>query len=985
MDGRSNIANDLFYKVRSRFSGLKLGTESGEITINPEDARFFDFDYQDGEVPIGHVTISLAEPNSMKVYFSSGITESMEDPQKTKWYGFLKELREFAKRRLMAFDTRDISKDNLDRRDFQFLTTVNKPKAATDTILKPVGESVMNESQLYGTNRVSYQKLMDTRLIIKHSKALQDDLQPGARSRNISALFVENQDGERFKYPFIHLAGARAMQRHVANGGLPYDEIGKSIVSMSEQIAQLKSFSNYVVRNDLMNSDTNSIVERSHEALNSMREQVAKLSKQGYYEQYKENFQQYDPVDVPNSVVEEFKEKFTVRSFKEEISSVFPLLYKIMQEQNSVDYDDIVDMTTTESVNDEAVVEEQEDELDQFEQWIMNLGESSPLQSSEEQLMAIEQLNKMIAQAFPAGVDGTNAIQSLKGIIEDPKLYKEIKDAARQNPQEDVRAMIKAWVDENASEIAAQLDFGDMEQAAPETEVEQPAAGEEAGGEVNTDDALAAANAAVTGEQEVVTQSDDNVTRGGKKKLNVQELAEFIQSFYDRNTGTFPKGPEGVCTMVGKKFGEQAEQVARKFVERMAPQQTTDNNPSLQELSRIRELAGVKKNDQALEDHPGFMGRGDLQKLRDALDKNIIVSVAFVKRDGSVRPMAIKKGLSAYEFSTKEKSEKQKNVEQNHDIKKVIDINFYIKTLKKLKSEGMEEDEAKKQAAKASWRSVNLKDVLGFMVRGEFIDLRDENDILGKYGEEVYNSLTPTMKSSLAQTQQATESMAESFDLDIYYDMDEGYSDNTELDRISSLAGIGKKNLKTFENNSQIYDYDLEEYETEVALVFDRDSAGSPTDVKVMLGKTNITPVVDQEWLNETIPEIPADEQSPSTGYLINLDIGINYRIYGSDRPATREDPPEYAELEIEDVDILGNGKSVAIDVNDLGRDAGEKIEQDLWDHARDRAESDREEAEISRYELDRYDSDRYENLETENSELESIRRLSGISKGIGF
>jgi hypothetical protein len=77
-----------------------------------------------------------------------------------------------------------------------------------------------------------------------------------------------------------------------------------------------------------------------------------------------------------------------------------------------------------------------------------------------------------------------------------------------------------------------------------------------------------------------------------KERLNTEELAEFITSFYDRDTGTFPKGPEGVAIMVGKKFGEQAEQVARKFVERMAPQQSTDQNPELQELSRIRELAG---------------------------------------------------------------------------------------------------------------------------------------------------------------------------------------------------------------------------------------------------------------------------------------------------------------------------------------------------------------------------------------------------------
>lgn len=599
MDARSSIANDLFYKVRSRFTGLKLGTETGTITINPEEARFFDFDYKDGEVPMGHVTISLAEPNSMKVYFSSGITESMEKSQKKNWYGFLRELREFAKRRLMAFDTRDISKDNLDQRDFEFLTTINKPQAAKDTIVKPVGESIMNESQLYGTKTVSYQKLMDTRLIIKHSQALTDDTQPGARSRNISALFVENQDGERFKYPFIHLAGARAMQRHVANGGLPYDDVGKSLIKMSEEIAQLKGFQNYVVRNDLMNSDNNSIVERATTALNNLREQMAKLSKQSYYEAYKESFQAHQELEIPEDVIEDYTDKFTVRNFKEDIKSVFPIIYRLMQEDSKVDYDDIVAMTTTEqTINDEAEVdlEEEQDELANFENWIMDLGEASPIQSSEEQLAAIDGLNKLVGNVFPAGVDGTNAIESLKGIIDDPKLFKEIKDAARQNPQEDVRPMVKAWLEQNAEEILGKIEFGDMDQAAEEPAAE-PAADAEAGAEELTGDeeGIPGVDAEAPAEEEPVTQSDDNMDRGGSRSLNIQELAEFITSFYDRDSGTFPKGPEGVCTMVGKKFGEQAEQVARKFVERMAPQQTTENNPELAELSRIKSLAGMNE------------------------------------------------------------------------------------------------------------------------------------------------------------------------------------------------------------------------------------------------------------------------------------------------------------------------------------------------------------------------------------------------------
>src|SRR6056300_378911 len=347
MDATNNIATDLFYKIRSRFTGLKLGEGTGAITINPENARFFDFDYTENDKTLGHVSISLAEPNSMKVYFSSGITEGLDDNQKDNWYGFLRELRKFAKRRLLAFDTRDIAKDNLDKRDYAFLSQYSSPQASSDTITKPVGETVMNESNLYGTKTQSFQKLMDTRLIIKHSKSLADDFEqkPGDRSRNISALFVENQDGERFKYPFIHLAGARAMQRHVANGGLPYDAIGESIIRMSEEIAQLKSFTNYCVRNDLMNSDTNNIVERSKAQLDGLRERVAKLSKQAHYENYVTEFKAPEAVEVPDDVMEEYKEKFTVKNFKEDIANAFPIIYKLMKEEETVGYDDIVGMS----------------------------------------------------------------------------------------------------------------------------------------------------------------------------------------------------------------------------------------------------------------------------------------------------------------------------------------------------------------------------------------------------------------------------------------------------------------------------------------------------------------------------------------------------------------------------------------------------------------------------------------------------------------
>jgi len=586
MDATNNIATDLFYKIRSRFKGLKLGNELGAITINPEEARFFDFDYMEGETPVGHVSISLAEQNSIKVYFSTGITESMDPLQKDNWYGFLKELRVFAKRRLMSFDTRDIAKDNLDRRDYEFLTQHNQPKQQPNTVIQPVGESIMSESQLYGSKTMSYQKLMDTRLIIKHSQALADDMQPGARSRNISALFVENQDGERFKYPFIHLSGARAMQRHVANGGVPYDDIGKSIINMSEQIAQLKSFNNYVVRNDLMNFETNDVVERSQQQLNMMREQLARLAKQSHYEVYKETFQPQAALEVPQEVVEDYTEKFTVKNFKEDIKSVFPVLYRLMKE-SELGYDDIVAMTNTEQPTTEDFdLEENDNEFDRFESWVMGLGENSPIQSQEpeEQATAVQALQELVAQAFPIGVDGSNAIESLKGIIEDPQLEKQIQTQAAQDPEMDARGLVQQWLNLYAPEVLEQLDFGDFDpNATAEPEGEAPATDQ--GGEETAPEAPAAEVPA----EEPVPQESQGEKEDQQQSMNIQELAEFIHTFYDPASGTFPKSPEGVAIMVGKKFGPKAEAVARKMVERMAPQQ---QDPQIAELARIRELAG---------------------------------------------------------------------------------------------------------------------------------------------------------------------------------------------------------------------------------------------------------------------------------------------------------------------------------------------------------------------------------------------------------
>jgi outer membrane protein OmpA-like peptidoglycan-associated protein len=152
----------------------------------------------------------------------------------------------------------------------------------------------------------------------------------------------------------------------------------------------------------------------------------------------------------------------------------------------------------------------------------------------------------------------------------------------------------------------------------------------------------------------------------------------------------------------------------------------------------------VKESENEIEEisYDDYMSGESLQSLRNALDKNQMVSVAYVKKDGSVRHMLVKRNIGSYVRSDREKTEKQANVESNNDIKKVVDFTLYRKNLR-------DNGGDKEMAAKSCWRTINLKDVLGFSVGGNFIDLRQENDILNRFGETIYGSLTKSMQRAM--------------------------------------------------------------------------------------------------------------------------------------------------------------------------------------------------------------------------------------------
>jgi len=78
-------------------------------------------------------------------------------------------------------------------------------------------------------------------------------------------------------------------------------------------------------------------------------------------------------------------------------------------------------------------------------------------------------------------------------------------------------------------------------------------------------------------------------------------LGEFILSYFDRESGQFPKGPTAVLTMVEKEYGEQYVRPAQQFIERidakvaevMGYRDTELEVQENPELNRISALAGL--------------------------------------------------------------------------------------------------------------------------------------------------------------------------------------------------------------------------------------------------------------------------------------------------------------------------------------------------------------------------------------------------------
>ena len=602
------IGEDLFNKIRGRFPEVTIGNEAGTVTNEPTMARFFDFDYNG----LGKVSVAIDEDDGLTVIYSKDFMEDQDEMTKEAWYDFLKELRVFSKKRMLPYSVRDITKSNLNKRDYKFLA-------------KNPEDGQMTESKLYGTSRISYQKIGEARIVIKHTEGVNQESAAG-RTRNIGKIYIESAEGERFIYPFKHLSGARAMARHVAEGGKPHDEFGGHIVGLSEEMSKLRKFNNYMGRSAVMAESLSGYVDAVKERISTVKKTIESLQKPKFYAETFAAYAKPMMEDVPTDVAENWIDQLTIKQFNEELADVFPYIYNLVSEASkakSLGPDELEEVAGPDNcwpghrkvgtqkgtgknagklVNKCEKIPE-EIELEQgFEEMMGQFSEAAvdekvckdcgdtfnkPTTDCKHDSHDpkgshwVDANNNGIGDLDEAYIDSAKDASDLLGELRG--IGKSFERGQAEMPRGFANRYASdvwdtyTWI-ENKTNGFSGIDknfksaIDDMMKLRGIAKKKEIAGPDDSG---MKDGAFG--NQVVTVLYPVMqyidahdfNQDEDDAEEGMDPKEQKTPLGEFILSYFDRENGAFPKGETAILTMVEKDYGEQFIEPAKQFIEQV--------------------------------------------------------------------------------------------------------------------------------------------------------------------------------------------------------------------------------------------------------------------------------------------------------------------------------------------------------------------------------------------------------------------------------
>lgn len=423
------ISAALFDKIRSRFDSVNIGDNKAQRVSDPEQARFFNFDYvsNDGE-NFGNVTISLIDENSLKIYYGSNITDGLDEQQSQEWFAFLRDLKNFARRNMLTFDTRDINRSNLDLKDI-------RQQAGSDATFNK-DELAISEGRLYGmgnNKRVSFGDVGTHKIIIKHRDQI-DPAKRGDRARQIEHVFIETPVGERFLLDHTNLHGARATANHLRHGGRMGDEGSELINEMVREMASMRHFVRSMRNRTFEDQETTGMVEAAMHRYNEVKDYLKKF--QGRHGQellmnmVNDSYHMDEQVDI-----DELRERFVKKIYDDRFNEALPYVYRAYQNRKR--------MNTAETA--------------EFESWATGVTEATWDSDSDD--IGEDNLARLFQKPIAAGMDGVDGIAAIDSIpdLDAEDLQASIKKLSQvQGPDADIRNTIIGWLMSNGERALAQ-------------------------------------------------------------------------------------------------------------------------------------------------------------------------------------------------------------------------------------------------------------------------------------------------------------------------------------------------------------------------------------------------------------------------------------------------------------------------------------------------------------------------------------------------
>jgi hypothetical protein len=402
MAQENNASQQLYDLLVTRDFDPKSLDAMGKPTVNPGEADLFSFNFKTENKEYGTVVVLVNGDNDLEVFYGDNLGKAMDSGDKGDWYDFLAAIRNLAKRHLLTFS----------------LNNMNKLKYQMKSMADLAEGLVLEAWKGQGKNKSYNNQPGNAKVVIQHSRAIGEGEQ---RFRNIGALFVENAQGERFKMPFKSIGGAKAMARHVSEGGNPYDSFGQHISEIVNEINTLGKFIRASRGNQFaQNQQALGIVEDAVNHYAGLKRKAKKMiGKRGY----KEIFSTYDPMVVTelDETVEAVREVFVNSAVDSRIEEALPILAKI--KENTMR------------------------EADIFEQWADGLMEGTwQLPSESEETFA--KFTELMAQPIKCGPGGEYATEVLYDIFGDDTLFDEIGELGDRDPEADCRDLIRARAEE---------------------------------------------------------------------------------------------------------------------------------------------------------------------------------------------------------------------------------------------------------------------------------------------------------------------------------------------------------------------------------------------------------------------------------------------------------------------------------------------------------------------------------------------------------